>query len=57
MKSPQDRDSLDYALEILDPALLDRLAANILPLTHTRLEVIQCEQTRIQPTGGDEDGI
>jgi hypothetical protein len=57
MKSPQDRNYLDYAMEVLDPSLLDKLAANILPLAPAKVEAIRYEQTRIPSTGGNEDGV
>jgi hypothetical protein len=57
MKSAQDRNYLDYAMEVLDPSLLDKLAANILLFTPAELELISFEQADITPSGGANDGV
>lgn len=57
MKSVQDRNYLDYAMEVLDPSLLDKLAANILLFTPAELELIQFEQTESTASGGPDDGV
>jgi hypothetical protein len=57
MKLPQDRNYLDYAMEVLDPSLLDKLAANVLLFAPAELELIRLEQANMTPTGGADDGV
>lgn len=57
MKSQQDIRNLDYFLESLDPALLEKLAANILDLTSEDLQEIQSINERLLTKGEAENGL
>lgn len=57
MKSQQDIRNLDYFLESLDPALLEKLAANILDLTSEDLQEIQSINERLFTRGEAENGL
>ena len=57
MKSQRDIRNLDYFLESLDPALLEKLAANILDLTSEDLQEIQSINDRLFTRGEAENGL
>ena len=57
MKSQQEIKDMGYILEILDPALLEKLAANILDLTSEDLREIHAINERLFAKGEAENGL
>jgi hypothetical protein len=57
MKTQQGSNKLGDAIGALDTALLEKLAANIMAITHAELEYFQPGQDGIQPMGERDDGL
>ena len=57
MNAPQGSHNPDQAIEALDPALLEKLAANLMAMTCADFGPTQPGHDGIKPSGETDDGV